>query len=199
MAISILNVAPSLASLHGADGRTVAYGLLDTVFTDSALLFQTPGKLLSIMSFWDELPVGFPLLGFSFQTPDALTFCKYTYGEYPYLNKAIIANSFYKEPGDIEVIGLRPIQRGNPLIANYIANKLGIKYIIEKYADAGGLWAINTLWGYFDNLVLTELSGTKVDGSELGGIGFKFTFKRMNFAALGDKGISVNSVVAAIA
>lgn len=199
--ISIGNVFPSLGGLAGGGvtARSAAKSILDFVFTDCAIIMTQPSKLWGGSGNTLLDTTGFPLLGFSFQTPDMISFCKYSYGEYPFLNRAVVANAFYKEPCEVEVVGLRPIQRTNPVIANYALNKAGVKYYIEKYADNGGIWAINTLWGYYSDLVLESLDGVKVEGSELGGIGFKFTFRRLNFSSIESSTISLSNSVASLA
>lgn len=193
-AIGIGNVAPGLggAVRKGSDRREIFASLLDFVFRDCALLFMSPSKAYGLPSGFDT--VSLPVLGFSFKTPDTAVLAKYSYSEYPYLSKAAVANSFLKECGEFEVTGLRPITRGNNIITNYALNNVGIKKWLEGYADRGGLFALNTFWGYYNNLALEELSGVKVDGSELGGIGFKFKFKRINFADIDEGSIISQSV-----
>lgn len=177
------NILPSMASITrpGANKGDILQGVLDLVFTDCALIMEHSGLLISekLTSF-----IPLPLLGFSFQTPEELSILKYKYAEYPYLNKASVVNSFLKEVCPITVTGLRPIMRENPIVLNYLQNNLQIPFYIERYCDRGGTWALNTMWGYFSGLVLTGLEGVKVEGTENGGIGFKFSFEKIQFGAI---------------
>lgn len=188
--IGIGNVFPSLAGAarKGADRREIFASLLDFVFTDCALLFMSPSKAYGLPSAVDAISL--PVVGFSFQTPETAQLAHYEYSDYPYLSKSVVANSFLKGTCEFEVTGLRPITTKNPVVANWVLNNLGIKKWLIAYADKGGLFALNTYWGYYNNLALEDLHGVKVGGSEMGGIGFRFKFKRLNFADL-DEGSNI--------
>lgn len=192
--IGLGNIFPSLAKIRGSKAEAFA-GILDFVFVDCALLFMSPSKAYGLPAVVDK--VYLPLVGFSFKTPDSATFLKYEYSKYPYLSKSVVANSFLKQSGEFEVVGLRPIFKGNSIITNYVANQLGVKKVIEKYADSGGLFALNTLWGLYTNLALEELSGVKVEGTEMGGIGFKFRFTKLNFADI-DSSSTISAAIDAL-
>lgn len=187
-ALRLGNALPPLGKLSSGD---MSGALLDLLFRDACLWMEQSTLLFSSLA----SPVPLPVLGFTFQTPDNLVLAKYSYAEYPYLNKAAVANSFLKETGEIEVVGLRPIYKENSVALNYALNNIGIKQYIEKYADRGGTWALNTMWGLQTNLVLTQLEGIKVEGSSMGGVGFKFSFKKLNFAKVKSVEESVSSFV----
>lgn len=176
--IGIGNVLPNFAKLANGD---VGGAILDLAFKDSCLWMQNSTLLAS----WLSLKVPLPVVGFQFQTPDDLELLKYTYVKYPALNKVAVANSFQKETTTVTITGLRPITRYNPVGLNYILNYQGIKNYIEKYADRGGTFALNTMWGLITDLVLTGVKGVKVDQTDMGGIGFEFTFEKLQFASLG--------------
>ena len=57
-------------------------------------------------------------------------------------------------------------------------NSLLIKGI-EKYADKGGLFSLNTMWGLQKDLALESLAGETFDNQ--GGVVFSFQFKKLNF------------------
>lgn len=176
--IGIGNVLPNFAKLANGDAGGA---ILDLAFKDSCLWMQNSTLLASWISFKIPLPV----VGFQFQTPDDLELLKYTYVKYPALNKVAVANSFQKETTTITITGLRPITRYNPVGLNYVLNGMGMKNYIEKYADRGGTFALNTMWGLITDLVLTSVKGVKVDQSQIGGIGFEFSFEKLQFASLG--------------
>lgn len=174
------NALPSLAKIgnSGTGGM-----ILDLVFRDCALLFSNTKLLISPKLGALGAPIPLPILGFSFDVPEEIGILKYEYTEYPLLNKQVVANSFLKEPVDISVSAIRPIRRNNPVALNYITNRTLIA-LIEKYCDNGGLWTLNTGWGIFSDLALTELSGTKTGdhaGADLGGVGFNFRLRKMHF------------------
>lgn len=175
--IGIGNVLPNFAKLANGDAGGA---ILDLAFKDSCLWMQNSTLLAS----WISLKIPLPVVGFQFQTPDDLELLKYTYVKYPALNKVAVANSFQKETTTITITGLRPITRFNPVGLNYVLNGLGMKNYIEKYADRGGTFALNTMWGLITDLVLTGVKGVKVDQSQMGGIGFEFSFEKLQFASL---------------
>lgn len=177
------NTMPAMASIlkPGANKEEIISGILDLVFRDSALIMKQTGLLFSPNAI-STIPL--PLLGFSFQTPDEVEILNYEFSEYPYLNRSTVANAFLKAPCTLRCVGLRPIYKENPLLLNYVLNNLSIPFYIERYCDRGGTWALNTMWGYFDDLVLTNLKGIKLNETETGGIGFEFTFKKLQLSNL---------------
>lgn len=191
---AIGNIVPSLASIRkpGAAAKCI----MDLVFRDCALIMESSNLLFSPIPLPALVPL--PIIGFSFDTPEEIVFAKYTYATYPYLNKAVVANSFIKEVCPLKIRALRPIQRGNPVVANYLLNHTIIRFYIERYADRGGLFALNTMWGYVGNLALKELRGVKVDNSNIGGVGFEFEFERLNFSSISVADKITNSVVGAL-
>lgn len=189
-AISIGNVLPATASL--ASGN-IKKAVLDLAFRDSCLWMQDSTLLFTSIA--SKISIPFPLLGFSFQTPESFTIAKYSYAKYPYLNKVAVANSFLKEVCPIEITALRPITRTNPLVLNYVLNWQGIKNYVERYADKGGLWSLNTMWGLYTDLALTELSAERdSDKDQMGGVKFRFSFEKLNF----DNVSSVGNVVSSL-
>lgn len=175
------------------NGKYVALkSVLDLFFTDYCVWMQDPQIVFTteVSSSGTSAGVGFannllskislPLFGFTFLPPQNIEILKYSYSEYPYINKAVIANNMMKEPTQITLQALRPITTSNSILINFATNWLGIKYYIEKYCDFGGLWTIFTQWGVRTNYLLTDLKGTMPVGNQAG-VGFEFTFKRYNF------------------
>lgn len=179
--MAIGNFLPSMAMV--GKGST-AGAMLDLVLRDCALIMESSNLIFSPRPLPYSFLVPFPILGFTFATPDEIIFAKYEYAKYPYLSRAVVANSFIKEVCPLRVRALRPITRSNNVVANYVMNQVLIRKYIERYADRGGLFALNTGWGYIGNLALTEFKGVKIDGSEMGGVGFEFDFERLNFSSL---------------
>lgn len=198
-AISIGNVMPSLAAIRrgkGGDAKYVAAKtILDLAYRDCALIMEQSGLVFSAMA---TFPLPLPILGFSFDTPEEITFAKYTYATYPYLNKAVVANSFIKEVCPLRVKALRPIQKGNPVMENILINQVAIRNYIERYADRGGLFGLNTMWGYVSNLALTEFKGVKAGESHVGGVGFEFSFERLNFGSISKADKIAGSLIKAL-
>lgn len=188
------NILPSgLTSLiYNRNSKNTRYIVLKTVmdlfFQDWCVWMQNPEILLTKMNANEtsggvgvtDSSIPLPLIGFTFLPPKNLEILKYTYSEYPFINRAVIANNMQKEPTQITLEGLRPITLGNAIMTNFAVNWVGIKYYIEKYCDFGGLWTIITQWGVRSNYLLTDLKGTMPVGSQAG-VGFEFTFKRYNF------------------
>lgn len=190
-AIGIGNVLPNLSKMLNGDP---AGAILDLVFKDCCLIMQNT----SLLTGWTSLDIPFPILGFQFQTPEEIELLKYEYTKYPALNRAFVGNTFQKQSTTVSVVGLRPITRYNPVALNYLLNNIGIKFYIEKYADKGGLWTILTMWGNMTDLVLTDLKGVKVEGTEMGGIGFEFTFEKLQFSSLETMLEKVSNISAAL-
>lgn len=178
--VGIGNVLPSLAKIGNSN---TGGAILDLVFRDCALIFSNTKLLINPKLGAVGISIPLPIVGFSFNVPEEVGILKYTYTEYPLLNKQVVANSFLKEPIDISVSAVRPIRRNNPIALNYITNQTLIA-LIEKYCDNGGLWTLNTGWGIFTNLALTDLTGIKIGqvaGADTGGIGFSFRLRKMHF------------------
>lgn len=187
--IKIGNILPAVSKLgQGRTSRT----LLDLVFTNGCLWMEHASLLVSPVATSVDVPV--PLLGFEFDAPDDFTLLSYSYAKYPYLNKAAVTNSFIKETCPISIVAYRPITAKNPVGLNFVLNYAGVKYYIEKYADRGGTWSLVTGWGLINNLVLTKLEAIRVEGSDLGGVGFRFSFERINFDDTSSISKSVSSL-----
>ena len=175
------NVLPSLATI--TTKSSPLHTVLDLVLRDCALIMESSNLLFSNRPMQMLIPL--PVIGFLFEAPEEIVFAKYSYAEYPLLNRATVANSFVKDVCPLRIGALRPITKGNNVVTNYLMNQVLIRKYIERYADRGGLFAINTGWGYIGNLALEEFKGKKVNNSNMSGVGFEFTFKRLNFAEIG--------------
>lgn len=189
------NVMPSLGRMGNG-----GFWILDLIFRDNALIMTDSQLLINAAgaAFGKAWNIGasvpLPIIGFSFATPEQLNILNYQYTEYPMLNKVNVVNSFVKGTGSVKLRGMRPITRGNSIVLNYLGNK-ALVLLIEKYADLGGTWTINTLWGTYGNLVLESLDGVMADEKAGGGTAFDFTFKRVNFDAVQNRKKGVAAVV----
>lgn len=184
MAVGMGNVMPGLAKLAEPG---VAHTILDILFRDNALLFQQATLLYGSAAIDAEIPA--PLIGFNFDHPEQIVFAQYSYADYPYLNKAVVANSFIKNKVPVSIKAFRPITKGNSIAKNYILNEYVIRKIIEKYADTGGLFMLNTMYGLIKDLALEEFLAEPVPNQS--GVGFVFRFSKLNF----DKTNSVDKIV----
>lgn len=149
--------------------------MLDTVYRDNALLLS---DTLAIWGMSFNFPV--PILGFTYEHPSAMELLKYEYSEYPYLNKTLITNSYMKQNTSITLHSYRGITAINGVLTNILLNEAFYKGI-EAYCDRGGTFTLMTMWGVFNNLVLETLQIIPVEGSQVGGIGFEWQFKRIPF------------------
>lgn len=189
------NVMPSMGRMGNG-----GFWILDLIFRDNALIMTDSQLLINAAgaafgASWNiGTPIPLPIIGFSFETPSQMNILNYSYTEYPMLNKVSVVNSFIKESGSVTVRGLRPITRGNPFVLNYLMNKT-LVLLIEKYADLGGTWTINTMWGTYGNLVLESLDGELSHDNDPGGTCFTFKFKRINFDAVKNRKKGVAGVI----
>lgn len=166
------NVLPSLYKPTSA-GKFI----LDLAFRDCALILKQSTLLVNPKT-TSNIPL--PLIGFSFNTPESISFLDYTYCEYPYLNKTMITNAMGKNNSSLTISAARPIIRANPIILNMITNQVLIK-TIETYTMRGGTFMLLTMWGTINDLVLERLEGMPTENGN-GGVMFKFTLKKINFA-----------------
>lgn len=173
------NFTPSLSS----DNATKT--LLDMIYRNNALLLNDSISIIGGSfsgGFASSLPnVPLPLIGFVYENPSNIQILKYSYSEYPYLNKSLIVNSYLKENTAFRVVAYKRITAENPVPMNIAMNEI-LFQTLKKYCDNGGTFTIMTMWGAFSNLVLEELNGVPPQNNETGGCGFEFVFKRLNFS-----------------
>ena len=189
--VSLGKVVPGLGKAGTSAG---AYKILDLVFRDCALILEQSSLITTKIA----LNIPLPLIGFAFKTPESITLARYRYASFPYLNKAAVANSFIKETCPFEVEALRPITADNPVVTNYAINMLYIKKFLISYADKGGLFGLNTMWGYYGNLALTELKCVRLHDGDIVVQGFRFSFERLNFANIGGADAAVSKLASVL-
>lgn len=125
------------------------------------------------------LPVPLPLVGFDYMPMDRVELLKYSYSEYPYLNREAITNTYIKQPLRFSVLGIKPITRLNNLFVSFALN-ISIMQLLELYCDMGGTFLVITPWNVITPCVCESIEGVQVCEGDIGGQGFLFTFKRPN-------------------
>lgn len=173
--------------------------LVRMIYRNCAVLMDSAVEMAS-SDLGADLPsaiksVKIPLLGFSYNTPESMGLLKYSYSEYPFLNRSLIVNSYIKENTDFTIMAYRAITAEAGIIYNVALNEL-LFGTIQKYCDKGGTFTLMTLWGAFSNLVLENLEGIPLDSGNntIGGVGFKFTFKRIGLDKSGAENIMSDSL-----
>ena len=170
------NFIPTLSS------DNVTKGLLDMVYRHNALLLDDAisligGSFIGGLASAPSIPL--PLVGFVYETPSTVELLKYSYSEYPYLNKSLIINSYLRENTQFRVVAYRQITASNPVILNIATNEILYK-TLETYCNNGGTFTLLTMWGTFNNLVLEGLNGIMPnDEIAVGGCGFEFLFRQI--------------------
>lgn len=170
------NFIPTLSS------DNVTKGLLDMVYRHNALLLDDAisligGSFIGGLASAPSIPL--PLVGFVYETPSTVELLKYSYSEYPYLNKSLIINSYLRENTQFRVVAYRQITSSNPVILNIATNEILYK-TLETYCNNGGTFTLLTMWGTFNNLVLEGLNGIMPnDDNAVGGCGFEFLFRKV--------------------
>lgn len=159
--------------------------ILKTIYQEGAILLNDVFRIL-IKKVVVGVSIPLPLLGFSYAKPNQVEMLRFSYSEYPYLDKRIVSNSMVKEQTKFSIVGYRPISladstSGNNVLVNFLTNELIYK-TLDLYTSQGGTFTIITQWGIFNNLVLERFSGVNLDIKTMGGEGFLFEFKRVLFA-----------------
>lgn len=184
-------------SIPSISGSSISRNILELVYKNSAILlndgisigmktiddtFNTNiatsaiGQVASVVS----TAVALPLLGFAYDNPSSMEILKYSYSEYPYLNKSLIVNSYLKENTRFSIRAYKAITPNNTIALNLISNEQ-IYTQLKSYCDYGGTFKLMTLWGTFNNLVLESLNAIYPNDNEVGGVGFEFHFLKPNF------------------
>lgn len=152
---------------------------LDDAASMLASSFGASGMLSAVAS-----AVKVPLLGFYYDNPEDMEILSYEYSEYPYLNKSQIVNSFRIANTPITVNAYRAITPNNGVITNILLNEL-VYTTLKKYCDNGGTFTLMTMWGAYTDLVLEKLKIIPAKDNELGGVGFQFQLKKIQFVKSG--------------
>ncbi|WP_162974670.1 hypothetical protein, partial [Helicobacter pylori] len=154
--------------------RTGSMEFLKTLFQDCPLILNDVLRI-----FFKQIgiiPTPFPLVGLTYAPPREVELLKFSYSEYPYIDKTIVVNSYQQEPTKFSIIAYRPIALeypGNNVIVNLVANETAYN-ILQFYCRCGGTFSLVTQWGIVTNLVLESLKGINVDMKTMGGEAFLF-------------------------
>lgn len=221
----ILGSTPvSTSQIYNIGGYADAGVILDYLFQKNAVILNDTLQILTGNSLNVPIPIvgdvsvslPIPLIGFEFLAPEEVELLKYSYSEYPYIDKTMLTNAYIKENTKLSIVGVRPITHmpnGNhsidkndssksarnvaainnastSVVGNYISNEL-ILSTLQAYCDRGGTFTVLTMWGQINNLVLERLSGIKLEGgqNQFAGQGYKFEFKRVQFPKKSNQGI----------
>ncbi|WRA26706.1 hypothetical protein KVJ87_02600 [Helicobacter pylori] len=79
-----------------------------------------------------------PLVGLTYAPPKEVELLKFSYSEYPYMDKSVVVNSYKQKPTKFSIIAYRPLsvlpvdvkkgdsamQSGNNVIVNFVANEV---------------------------------------------------------------------------
>lgn len=188
--------------INGVIGNPIKVGakvgsmeFLKYLFQDFPLLLNDVPRIFFKQIGVVSVPL--PLMGLTYAPPKEVELLKFSYSEYPYIDKTIVVNSYQQEPTKFSIIAYRPlsvvpttnangsinqpIQSGNNVIVNFLANEL-MYNILQFYARFGGTFSLVTQWGIVTNLLLESLKGISIDSKTMGGEAFLFEFKRVLFA-----------------
>lgn len=130
-----------------------------------------------------------PLVGFTYTWPKNLEFLKYSYSEYPFLDKRQLVNSYVKELPSLTIVARRQITNFLTVPSVIIANIATLNYL-EKYADSGGTFSLLSMWGFINNLVLENLEAEEPENGAVDGTSLVFTFKRLNIDTAAENVVS---------
>ena len=159
--------------------NTAAYLLLDGLYSSGAVILENPVAVFkqnkSLLGLELEIPV--PLIGFNYKPEGTIELLKYQWSEYPYLNKQVLTNAAIKQTTKFSVQVIDPISGNNPVLLALLKRE-GLKMLLEKYTDAGGMFTVMTLWGAIKHCVLTDLAG--VSGEAMDGTNFIMSFMKPN-------------------
>ena len=173
--------------------RVGSFEFIKTLFQDFPLLLNDVPRI-----FYKQIgviSVPLPLVGLTYAPPREVELLKFSYSEYPYMDKSVVVNSYKQEPTKFSIIAYRPlsvlpvdikkgdsaIQSGNNVIVNFVANEVAYN-ILQLYARFGGTFSLVTQWGIVTNLLIEDLKGITIDSKTMGGEAFLFEFKRVLFA-----------------
>ncbi|GAA7170910.1 hypothetical protein HpBGD53_03340 [Helicobacter pylori] len=173
--------------------RVGSFEFIKTLFQDFPLLLNDVPRI-----FYKQIgivSVPLPLVGLTYAPPKEVELLKFSYSEYPYMDKSVVVNSYKQEPTKFSIIAYRPlsvlpvdvkkgdsaIQSSNNVIVNFVANEVAYN-ILQLYARFGGTFSLVTQWGIVTNLVLESLKGVSIESKTMGGEAFLFEFKRVLFA-----------------
>ena len=160
--------------------NATGYQILDSLYSDGAVILENAVEILTGKK--APIDAGLPLVGFSYK-PESLELLKYSWSQYPYLNKQKLTFAAVKEATTFSVAVISPIAAGgNEVIPSLIKREL-LLTLLEKYCDAGGMFTVLTLWGTRKHCVLSGLDG--VAGEGMDGTLFKMSFSKPNFDLTG--------------
>lgn len=157
----------------------ITYNTYKAIFNYSAIWLQNAGSVSIGKPIFNNFDIPLPLLGFVYDEAESVELLKYSYGENPYLNKAMLTLAYMKEPTSFSILAYKVITNINKVPLNITTN-MALLLALEMYCDRGGLFTLCTPYGIHKDLALVSLNGVKVgsDNTPLG-VGFKFEFRKV--------------------
>ena len=158
------------------------YEILDAIYSKTCVILEDVFDIFKGVQGFSGLSnvgIGVPLIGFEYKPEGNIELLKYTWSQYPYLNKAKLTFAAVKEVTGFSVSVISPITTGGSVVVN-LALRLALVTFLEKYCNRGGKFTIVTLWGTKKHCVLTDLTGISQD-DVMDGVLFKMTFTQPNF------------------
>ena len=87
--------------------RVGSFEFIKTLFQDFPLLLNDVPRI-----FYKQIgiiSVPLPLVGLTYAPPREVELLKFSYSEYPYMDKSVVVNSYKQEPTKFSVIAYRPL------------------------------------------------------------------------------------------
>lgn len=151
-------------------------GILEMVINKNALILRDHQILKKTLGVNISIPM--PLLGFIYELPQSIELLNFTYSEYPFINKSLVANSTQNETTTIKVTAISAITAENGIVKQFLKLQV-LQDALRDYCVFGGSFWLITPWGVFRNLYLENLTLIPSDNSF--GCKLEFTLKRLNF------------------
>jgi hypothetical protein len=164
------------------------YQILDTIYSNAAVILNNAAEVLLKQSATSVYNIPVPLVGFSYKPMGTIELLKYEYSEYPYLSKQMVSNAGVKQATRFTVQVIDAIASSN-IVLEAIAKRQLLQTMLDKYAAAGGLFTVLTLWGTITNCLLEGMEGVEGQSTGSDGVLFNIHFYKPNFdtAATTDK------------
>lgn len=167
-------VIGDLINTDGLKVSELSSDILDFVYQKNCILLNDVGLIFGI-----ETGIPCPILGFEYEVPESIELLKFSYSEYPFLDRTSLINAYFKENTRFALKAHRPITAKNPFAVNYALNE-AIYTALEKYSLNGGTYTILTGHKTITYAVLEKLTGIKNSDNDIGGQGFVFEFLKLN-------------------
>lgn len=171
------NISQFLGTTQPNIEHAKTYEAISTIYNKMAVLLVDSVNVFTDMLM--QIPLPLPLLGFEYNFDGNIELLRYQWGEYPYLNRQLLAYGAIKENPTFTVKLHKVISSFNPFETHFVTNELFIR-ALEYYIDLGGTFWVLTPWGTREYCVVESVGGEVNEGGQVG-ITFAITFKKLNF------------------